>query len=254
MELPSGTYKLTASILSPEGTEYGETTVTVTDHDVAGVVFHLAPVPALPVELLAEPQATPDDPQPSIQQLGLTLENVASDSDIFNSTIHPVTGRDRSVSFTVPPGSYRLRAQSHSSWYIRSATYGGSDLLQQALTIGPGAGGTPIIIAASDQTANLQGTCRLGGLPANCWIYLTPSTPSAESVFVEQSGADGAYNYAHLPPGTYQAIAFEQRHSADYRDPATLTPFATHIRTLTINTGEKSVLDLDAVSAAEIVP
>jgi hypothetical protein len=120
--------------------------------------------------------------------------------------------------------------------------------------IGPGVGGAPIRITVSDQTASLQGTCKLGGLPASCWVYLVPTTPSATPVFTLHSDVQGIYNSVHLPPGTYQAIAFEERHSADYSDPATLAPFATYVRTITISAGEKSTLDLATVSAAEIVP
>ncbi len=254
LELPSGTYRLTADVMSPDGTEQAETTVTITDHDVSGVVFHLAPVPTLPVELQVDGSATSDNSQPNLRQLGLTLENVESDSDVLNSTIQLAPQRDSTVAFTVPPGSYRLRARSSGAWYIKSAGYGASDLLQQDLVIGPGAGGTPIRITVSNQTASLQGTCKLGGLPASCTVYLIPTFPSAKTVFTVQGNTQGLYSDASLPPGTYQAIAFEQRHSADYGDPATLAHFATHVRTVTINAGDKPTLDLDTVSAAEMVP
>jgi hypothetical protein len=254
MELPRGTYTLTATVMSPEGTEQAETTVAVTDHDISGLVFHMAHVPMLPVELLVDGATTSDNSQPSLQQFGLILENEDADADFFNSTVRLGVRRDRTAYFTVPPGSYHLRARGNGRWYIKSASYGASDLLQQDLMIGPGVGGAPIRITVSDQTASLQGTCKLGGLPASCWVYLVPTTPSATPVFTLHSDVQGIYNSVHLPPGTYQAIAFEERHSADYSDPATLAPFATYVRTITISAGEKSTLDLATVSAAEIVP
>jgi len=253
MELPSGTYTLTASVLSLEGSEQAQTTVTVTDHDVSGVIFHLAPVPVLPVELQVDGSATSDNQQPSLQQLGLTLENTESDAEPMNSTVRLVTQRDRTVAFTVPPGSYRLRGRSSGTWYIESASYGATDLLQQDLTIGPGVGGTPIRITVSDQTASLRGVCRLGGVPSDCWVYLIPSTPSAETVFtLHGNSTDGSYSYAHIPPGTYQAVAFAERYTADYSDPATLVPFGTRVRAVTISAGEKPTLDLDVVPTAEM--
>lgn len=253
MELPSGTYTLTASVLSPDGSEQAQTTVTVTDRDVSGVIFHLAQVPVLPVELQVDGSATSDNQQPSLQQLGLTLENTESDAEPMNSTIRLVTRRDRTVAFTVPPGSYRLRGRSSGTWYIESASYGATDLLQQELTVGPGVGGTPIRITVSDQTASLQGVCRLGGVPSDCWVYLIPSTPSAETVFIlHGNSTDGSYHYAHVPPGSYQAVAFAERYTADYSDPATLVPFATRVRAVTISAGEKPTLDLDVVPTAEM--
>jgi hypothetical protein len=59
---------------------------------------------------------------------------------------------------------------------------------------------------------------------------------------------------AHLPPGSYQAIAFEGRHSANYRDPASLAPFSSHARSVTVNAGDKPTLNLDAVPVAEVAP
>jgi len=255
MELPSGTYTLGASVMSPDGAEQGETSVTVTDHDVSGVVFHLSPVAALPVEVLVDGASTSDTTQPKIQQLGLMLENDRLDSEIFSSTIRPTLRKDGTFVFTAPPGNYRLRASGNGSWYVKSASYGASDLLQQDLVVGPGADGTPIRVGVSSQTASLQGACRAGNLPTDCWVYLVPMTPSAYSVFILRANSEqGIYSYSNLPPGSYQAIAFEQRHSADYRDPATIAPFATHLRTITLAAGEKPTLDLDVVPEAEIVP
>lgn len=254
MELPSGTYTLIANVMSTDGMKQGESRVTVADRDVSGVIFHLMPVPAIPVELLLDGSETSDNAQPNLRQLGLILENNQPDSDILNAVIPLSMRRDRVMAFTAPPGAYRLRARSNGAWYVRSASYGASDLLQQEIVIGPGAGGTPIRLTVSNQTGSLQGTCSLNGLPAGCSVYLIPITPSAETIFVQQANAQGVYNFAHLPPGTYQAVAFEQHHSADYSDPASLVPFATHVRAVTINAGEKPTLDLDAVSEAEMSP
>jgi hypothetical protein len=253
MELPSGTYTLSANVRSPDGIEEGETVVTVTNHDLSGVVFHLAPVPTLPVEFQLDSTATSENQQPSILQFGLMLEDDRLDADTFVSPVSLSASRGGNMAFTAPPGSYRLRARNDAGgWYIKSATYGASDLLQQEMVVAPGSGGTPIRITVSDQTASLQGTCKLGGLPTDCWVYLIPTTPSAASVFTAHGNAQGVYNYARLPPGSYQAISFEQMHSADYGDPAVLVPFATYVRTITINAGEKPTLDLDAVPEAEM--
>ncbi|GGG71842.1 carboxypeptidase-like regulatory domain-containing protein [Edaphobacter dinghuensis] len=255
MELPSGTYTLIASSRSPDGIVEGQTTVTVADHDVSGVVFHLEPVPMLPVEFQVDGTATSDNPQPSLMQFGLTLEDSQSDPDNFSFSIPLTAQRGGNMSFTASSGSYRLRARNdQGAWYIKSINYGTSDLLQQELVVGPGSGGTPIRVTVSDQTSSLQGTCKLSGIQAPCWVYLIPTTPSAVTVFSAHSNNQGIYSYTHLPPGSYQAIAFEQVHPVDYTDAATLTPFITHVRSITLNAGEKPTLDLDAVSEEEMTP
>jgi hypothetical protein len=255
MELPSGTYTLTAKIRTADGIEEGDARVTVTDHDISGVVFHLMPVPSLPVELQLDEAATSDNTTPSLAQFGLTLENDGHDPDTSNSATSLSAQRGGGMSFTVSPGTYRLRARNNgSAWYVKSATYGGSDLLQQEIVVAPGAGGAPIRITASNQTGSLQGSCKLNSVPAVCWIYLIPTGSSATSVFATRANQQGVYNYSHLPPGSYQAVAFEQKHSVDYADPAALAPFSVHVHTITINAGEKPTLDLDTVPEAEMVP
>ena len=255
LELPSGTYTLIARVRSPDGIVEGETSVTVADHDVSGIVFHLEPVQTLPVELQVDSVATSDNPQPSLMQFGLMLEKSEADPDDFSFPVPLTAQRDGAMSFTASPGSYHLRARNNQgAWYIKSASYGVSDLLQQEFVVAPGAGGIPIRVTVSNQTASLQGTCTLSGVQAACWVYLIPTTSSASTVFTVRSNEQGIYNYTHLPPGSYQAIAFEQMHSVDYGDATVLAPYATHVRAVIVRAGEKPTLDLETVSEAEMAP
>jgi hypothetical protein len=139
-------------------------------------------------------------------------------------------------------------------WYIKSATYGDSDLLKDDLVVVPGASGTPIRVVLSNVTGSLQGTVNLAGNPASCWVYLIPSGPSAQAVISLRSNNTGAYSAPHLPPGSYQVVAFERRHSVNYRDPASLAPFSSHVHSVTVNAGDKPTLNLDAVPVAEVTP
>ena len=103
-------------------------------------------------------------------------------------------------------------------------------------------------------TASLQGTVNLNGSPSAGWVYLVPTGPSAQAVFSLHSGTSGTYTAAHLPPGSYQAIAFERRHSANYRDAASLAPYSNYVHTVTVNAGDKPTLNLDAVPVKEVTP
>ncbi len=255
LQLPQGTFTLTATRNNPEGGERAETTVTVPDHDISGVVFEFSPVPSIPLELIVEPSPGPDTNQaPTLQQFGLTLDNDEPDTERGDSTIRPTTRRDQSLAFTTPPGSYRLEGRNTGVWYIKAANYGDSDLLRQELVSAPGAAGTPIRITVSDRTGSLQGTVSLNGSPAACWIYLIPSGPSAQPVISIRSGSSGSYTAAHLPPGSYRVVAFEHRHSWNYRDPASLTPFGDHVGSVTVSAGDQPTLNLVAVPVAEVAP
>jgi hypothetical protein len=54
IELPSGTYTLMANQNMGDVSAYGETTVTVTDRPVTGVVLRMVSVPAIPLELIVD--------------------------------------------------------------------------------------------------------------------------------------------------------------------------------------------------------
>jgi hypothetical protein len=257
IQLPQGTYSLTATRNNPENPEQAETTVTVPDHDISGVVLQFSPIPSIPVEMVMDSSLTSDNntQAPTLTQLGLTLQNDQPDSERGDSTIRPTTRRDQSFAFVAPPGSYHLQGRNTGAWYIKSVIYGDSDLLQQNLVVVPGAAGTPIRVVVSNQTAALQGTVDLNGSPAACWVYLIPTSASAQSVIpLRSSNSTGNYSAAHLPPGTYQAIAFERRHSANYRDPDSLAPYSSYVHSVTINAGDKPTLNLDAVPVAEVAP
>ena len=255
IQLPSGTYALKATRNNPESAEEAEATVTVTDHDVNGVVMQFSPVPSIPVEVIVDSSATSDNSQPpNLPQLGLTLQGEQADPERGDPVVRPTMRRDQSYVFSAEPGTYRLQGRNTGVWYIKSAVYGASDLLLQDLVVVPGAGGTPIRVTVSNQMASLQGTVDLNGNPAACWIYLIASGPNAQSVITLRSGNSGSYTAAHLPPGSYQAIAFERRHSANYRDPESLAAFSTFVHSVTIQAGDKPTLNLNAVPIAEVAP
>jgi hypothetical protein len=255
IQLPAGTYTLTARRNNPESPEQAETTVTVPDHDISGVVLQFAPIPSISVELIVDSSATSDNNQPpTLPPLGLVLQSDQADPERGDSTLRLTTRRDQSFVFMAPPGSYRLQSRNTGMWYVKSASYGDADLLRQEFVVVPGAAGTPIRLVVSNQTGSLQGTVNLNGSAAACWVYLIPTGATAQPVISLRSNNSGSYTAAHLPPGSYQAVAFEQRHSANYRDPASLAPFSSHVHSVTVNAGDKPTLNLDAVPVAEVAP
>ncbi len=174
VQLPQGTYTLTATRPNQENPEQAETTVTVPDHDISGVVLQFFPIPSIPVELVVDSSVTSDNSSqpttpPQLAQLGLTLQNDQPDLERGDSTVRLMARRDQSFAFSTPPGTYRLQGRNTGMWYIKSATYGDSDLLLNSLVVVPGAAGSPIRIVVSNQTGSLQGTVNVNGVPSQAW-------------------------------------------------------------------------------------
>jgi hypothetical protein len=254
VELPAGTYTLIATQNGPDSIQSGQATVTVTDHDVTGVSMRLSAVTPIPVELAVDTDATSDKTPPTLQQFGLTLEALQTSGEQESPSVGLMSIRDQGLSFRASPGIYHLNARSSGTWYVKNASYGTTDILDKDLTVEAGAGGEAIRLTVSDQSGSLAGTTTLNGTLAACWLYLVPTTPSATSVFSVHSNSDGTYTFAYLPPGSYRAIAFEARHSANYRDPETLNKFATYVSSITISAGNKSSLDISAISQKDLTP
>lgn len=253
--LPSGTYTLIASVNRGDDVEYGEATVTVTDQDIDGIALHMAPVSPIPIQLVVDPDSASDKAPPTPQQLGLIMQNIQDSTfHIGNSTFMVMSQGGKDASLRPTPGVYRLTARSSGTWYVKSASYGTTDLLQQEMTVTAGGGSSPIVVTVSDQTGSLQGSVRQNDAPASAWVYAIPTSPSAMPVYTMHSGMDGSFTFSSLPPGTYQVVSFQSRYSADYRDPKAMAPFSSSMRSVTISSGNKATVDLNVVPDTEINP
>src|SRR5258708_14850514 len=134
IQLPAGTYTLTARRNNPESPEQAETTVTVPDHDISGVVLQFGAIPAIPVEVVVDSSVTSDnnDQPPTIPQLGLVLQNDDPDPERGDASVRPGVRRGQKYAFIGPPGSYRLPRRSAGAGVIKTARYRGADLFWEA--------------------------------------------------------------------------------------------------------------------------
>ena len=235
LNVPPGSYTLQATRFSRESVQYGESSLTVPDHDVTGPSLHLAALPSIPVDLVTEtstaaPGSRVPTATPNLMQFNLVLEpSDAEPAPPFQFGIRPTQQREGAVSFAAPVGTYRLSGSSTSGWYIQSATSRGTDLLREGLTVPPSGTPSPITLVASNQTGSLQGTVKLAGASAACWIYLIAAAPALSRVTIRRSDAFGVFHVTDLAPGTYHVLAFPFRHSEDLESSAVLNLYATHV-------------------------
>lgn len=254
--LPNGTYTLTARTGDQDTLEIAETNVTVSNAELSGVVLNFMPVPSIPVTMTVDPITTSDNSTaspPNVNQFGLFLQNLQSDPEVGGGQV-PLATRNGSNFFTVPFGTYRLKARNGNQWHIKSATYGNTDLLQDELVSAPGAGGAAIRLVVSNETGTVQGTTSLGSTAAAAWIYMVSTTPSLTPIVSLRSRDDGTFNSSRVPPGSYRVIALEQARQIDFTDPAVAAPFSARMQSVSVEVGMKSSLSLDIVPFAELYP
>jgi hypothetical protein len=246
------------------------------------------PIPSIPVELSIDPSATSDSASsggsyqptssqtsyrtsgssiqmpiqaqnvPTAQQFGLMLQRVDQQDDDGMSSVSLQQRRDARgegpAFFMAPPGTYRMMARGQSRWYIKSASFGTSDLSSENLTVAAGTSSATIHLVVTNVTGSLQGTIKMNGLPASSWAYLISSTPSLNPILTLHSNSSGTFSNPFLPPGTYRCVAFERRHAADFNDPAALDAYSTYVQSVTITAGNQSTVNLNVVPQTEVKP
>ena len=264
IDLPFGSYTLTANLNSQDASLMAQTNVTVAAHDVSGVVFHFTAVPMLPVEMIAESPVTTPVSSNGLQrfstplgpqQFNMFLQRVNADTNFGEGSVRLFNRPDKSFVFNTPPGTYRVKCyRNGGEWYIKGISYGTADLMRQDLVVAPGAGGVPIRITVSNASGSLTGTVKTGETTGRSWVYLIASEPSAYPVISQGTAENGTYTFDRVPPGSYRVVAIEHHRSLDLTDPAVLATFGAHVRSVTLAVGDKPSLDLDAVLATEAQP
>ncbi len=251
--LPRGTYTLIAQRVSQTGSSYGETRVSVADRDVQGVALHVTRVLPLDVEIAVDPEITSDNKPPTAQQLGLNFVPADAVPGAMNLNFFMFQGGEGSGP-TLLPGRYRLRSSASLPWFVESASLGGSDLLTQDLVVEAGSSLGPLRLVVSNLTGTLRGTVKLRGGPAECTVYLIPTSPGLAPVAVTRSNPDGSLDRGFMPPGSYRVLASEAPLNVSLSDAGVQAKFASFMQTVTIAAGETADVELEAVPAAELQP
>jgi hypothetical protein len=119
----------------------------------------------------------------------------------------------------VPQGEYRVVVNTPFG-YVASMRCGDTDLLTSPLVIGGGGAMPPVEVTLRDDGALLDGSVvevanrNLGARPAPGavagFVYLAAVRENAQmKVTIVQ--ADGSFELAQVPPGTYRVVAFEKQ-------------------------------------------
>ena len=243
--LPNGAYTLQVASYG-ESTTSGQMNFSVRGGPFAGHALTLMPNSSISVSVKHELEKN-ENPSVVIETLGDTTDqpehkpNVAKlqqrdvqvtliPADDFKqantvSLRRPKSPEDESLVLeNVEPGRYRVRVDLTPVTYIAAVSSGGTDLLRQPLVVAPGVASPPIEIIVRDDGAHLEGEIEHwaeetkargpsfnapGQLPA-C-VYLVPVAESSGQFRVIWISQDGRFEMMQIPPGEYQAFAFDRQ-------------------------------------------
>ena len=244
VRLPAGSYHLSLRANEGDTVSFGEARLTVPDHNLVGVPVQLAPVAAIPVEVIADAHATAAAPSP--QELGLQLLPEQQEHALRREdTIHVQIRAGRGAVLQPAPGRFRLATAARGRWYVESARYGGAEVLGQALTVTAGSGSSPLQLVVNDATGSLDGQVTAGDSAASAWVDLIPTFPSAVPMLTVRSASDGSFSLSSMEPGTYLAMALEHRTGADLGDAAVRNELGLRTQTVTVQAGVKATVAVE---------
>ncbi|HYN08832.1 MAG TPA: carboxypeptidase-like regulatory domain-containing protein [Vicinamibacterales bacterium] len=152
----------------------------------------------------------------------------------------------------VTPGRYRLNASGlPAGWVLKSANFGGRDVLDTMLEVRPGdelAGG---ILTFTNQSTELSGTLQdQSGKPVADYTIVVFSsdrrfwTPLSRRIQAMRPSTDGRFSFRNLPAGDYRLIAVVDPEPGEWFDPAFLDQLVGATMPLTIGDGERKVQDV----------
>ena len=256
MEVPSGTYRLSARIRGPEGLRTGEATIEVPAGNANGPTIHLETTTRVPVLVSQDP----NDPSsgdgavrlPSATALNLQLNRVDGLSMTDEATFRIASYYGGLASFSVPPGTYSLSGGEGSGWLIKSASFAGADLLRTNLLVNPNGGAEPIQVVVSHRTGTISGITRVRGIPTQCWVVLVSAEAVLPRIFQRRSDVQGQLTITGLGLGTYHALAMPFLHSANFADPAVLDAYKTYVTSISVGASSGSSITLDAKPAEDL--
>ncbi len=224
----------------------------------------LLPTNRIPVTVHAEFTHTTVPPSPvagtltSANQISLTLQREGNGPGTHGRT--PSLQDDASSATTgistltgVAPGKYWVNINAFNG-YVASATSGGIDLLQNALTVALDGSASPIDVTLRDDTASLSASLASSLLPSSSTgahppIYLQLLPQSGPAVArTDGFASDGTVTVSNLPPGSYLAFASTSRAQIEYRNPSVLAALSGKTQTVNLDPGGTAHLTIDSLT------
>jgi hypothetical protein len=222
--------------------------------DVSGVTVAVQPTANIPVNVRTEfnnPQAdagvSGKRGRPVGQYANLRLvrtdgqpgDNFAQVDENQNLTIR-----------NVEPGRYRVEfMQMGGDTYVRSATYGNTDLLHDELVVANGGDSQPIEIVVRDDAASLSGTANCDNV--QCWVLIAPDSSSAVQPRMVFVNPQGVFQSAGLAPGSYHVYAFDRNDGIEFANPDAMKGYGAHAETVVLSAGQKAQVNVSLTKVTD---
>ena len=151
----------------------------------------------------------------------------------------------------VPPGVYSVEIQPNGPYYVQSARSGSIDLLEQNLTVGPGASNQAIEIVLRDDFASLEGSLTFDAQGEAATILIIPANAPMNAQQprrdVSVMGGSRSFQIPQLAPGEYKVLAVYNPEDLEYDNPEAMRKYLSKARDVLLAPNQKAKVELEVV-------
>lgn len=226
--------------------------VTMSGRPVEGVVLTLQPGMTMSGSVVFEGGPPPVDLSRVTLRAGMADTNDATLA--FEQPGAVPSPLDPSARFTirgVVPGRYRMAASAVTGFVMKSAIFGGQDILDFPLEVKPGedvAGGVVTFTTKSTELGGLLGDPTGAPMAEHTIVVFAADsrywTPQSRRIQAARPATDGRFTFRGLPPGDYRLVAVTDVEPGQWLQPEFLRQIVAGSIPLTLGEGEKKTQDL----------
>jgi hypothetical protein len=249
----AGSYTLRAQAWKPGGVMLRGEQPLVVQSKVSGIRIALTPSIAIPVNVRTESESAassqPEIAHPTLvsvrlRSTALTLNNLEYYADAGRNPASPelaVRG--------IEPGRYSVEIRANSNWYVASAESGATDLLRDDLTVPSGGDAPPIEIVLRNDGGAMKANIVSAGQAASGVVLLIPARSPGDPFTSFAYQGNGA-QFTNLPPGDYDALAFDRVDGLEYTNPDVMELYSSRATQVTITPNHNTEITLEMIHAA----
>jgi hypothetical protein len=215
--------------------------------NTTGIQVVMAPQLSIPVNLRTESVDSNRNRNTNVLSANVKLTSATISLSPVQFTATQVPSRDQTVMEIagVEPGTYSVEVTSYNA-YVKAASSGSTDLLQNDLLVPEDGRVAPIEILLSNDGGEVSGNVNLPNREGGATVLLVPERGSSRNIKIAITKATGDFMFEQVRPGDYLLLAFDRVDDLEYRNPDVLSNYlsgAIHI-SVPIRQQVKATVDL----------
>ena len=149
------------------------------------------------------------------------------------------------------PGKYRATFFAEAPWYVQSAHYGQTNLLQEDLTINSGETPGALEVVLRNDSATLTGTIKADGTEQSGTVLVLPEQTEQHDARLAMFSPGAPFQLSGLPPGNYIVMAFDKVDDLEFRNPEVLEAYLSRAAHVTLGPNGQSNVALELIRRSQ---